>query len=361
MDNQKMEFEPGLRDGVPVIKILFAYNKPLIAQMREMGAKWSKRMACWYVPDTTEYRTKLNLDAHIIHENSFLNVGQENKTALNHFIQQLQLSGYSGSTIRTYSDQFSQLLVHVQQMPVHSLSVQQLKDYLSACLTVAKLSESTIHSRLNAIKFYFEQVLHRERFLWEIPRPKKPLILPKVISEEKILTGLLSIKNIKHKALLFTAYSAGLRVSEVVNLLITDIDSDRMQIRIRYAKGKKDRMATLANATLQILREYFLTYRPKKYLFEGQGTHEPYSTRSAQQVFNRVFKNMGLPSNISFHSLRHSYATHLLENGTDIKYIQELLGHNSINTTLRYTHVSKKRLGQIESPLDKIMRNNGKL
>jgi integrase/recombinase XerD len=105
----------------------------------------------------------------------------------------------------------------------------------------------------------------------------------------KILTGLLSIKNIKHKALLFTAYSAGLRVSEVVNLLITDIDSDRMQIRIRYAKGKKDRMATLANATLQILREYFLTYRPKKYLFEGQGTHEPYSTRSAQQVFNRVF------------------------------------------------------------------------
>ncbi len=209
---------------------------------------------------------------------------------------------------------------------------------------------------MNALKFYYEQVLNKEKFFWEVPRPKKRLILPKVISEEKILKGLLSIENLKHRALLFTAYSAGLRVSEVVSLMVTDIDSDRMQIRIENAKGKKDRMVTLAKATLQILRDYFIEYKPTKYLFEGQHQHEHLATRTAQKIFQQAYKSLQLPASISFHSLRHSYATHLLENGTDIKYIQELLGHNDIKTTLRYTHVSKKELGRIESPLDKIMR-----
>ena len=170
------------------------------------------------------------------------------------------------------------------------------------------------------------------------------------------MQGLQSIKNIKHKALLFIAYSAGLRVSEVVKIKIADIDSDRMQIRIEAAKGKKDRMVTLAEATLLVLREYFEQHKPKKYLFEGQNGEEHYSPRSAQLVFNQQFAKIGLPKYFSFHSLRHSYATHLLENGTDIKYIQELLGHNNINTTLRYTHVSKNAIEKIESPLDKIIR-----
>ncbi len=152
------------------------------------------------------------------------------------------------------------------------------------------------------------------------------------------------------------AYSAGLRVSEVVALKITDINSDRMQITIENAKGKKDRLVTLSNTALQILREYFIAYKPKDWLFEGQNTMEHYSTRSAQIIFKEAYKNLGLPPQCSFHSLRHSYATHLLENGTDISYIQQLLGHNDIKTTLRYTHVSKKEIGKIESPLDKIMR-----
>ncbi len=211
---------------------------------------------------------------------------------------------------------------------------------------------------MNALKFYYEQVLYKEKFFWEIPRPKKPYILPKVISEQKILKGLQSIDNLKHKAILFTAYSAGLRVSEVVRIKIADIDSDRMQIRIEAAKGKKDRMVTLAEATLAVLRVYYEQYKPKKYLFEGQNGEEHYSPRSAQQVFNQQFGRIGLPKYFSFHSLRHSYATHLLENGTDIKYIQELLGHNDIKTTLRYTHVSKKAIEKIESPLDKILRKN---
>ena len=131
-----------------------------------------------------------------------------------------------------------------------------------------------------------------------------------------------------------------------------------MQIFITCAKGKKDRMVPLAKATLQILREYVKAYNPKEWLFEGQSANEAYSSRSAQAIFNEIYKKMGLPKTISFHSLRHSFATHLLENGTDIKYIQEMLGHNDISTTLRYTHVSKKSIENIESPLDKIMRKN---
>ena len=164
------------------------------------------------------------------------------------------------------------------------------------------------------------------------------------------------VENIKHKTILVTAYSAGLRVSEVISLKITDIDSDRIKIAIRGAKGKKDRMATLSLYALQLLREYVTLYKPKSYLFEGQYKETHYSSRSAQTIFNNAITGLNLPESISFHSLRHSYATHLLENGTDIKYIQDLLGHNDIKTTLRYTHVSIKALAKIESPLDKIMR-----
>jgi integrase/recombinase XerD len=286
METLKIEFQPGIHDGKPVIKILFDYDKALIARVKKIDARWSARMKCWYVPDTEEFRVIFKLAEHMVSEGAFLRIGKVNKIALDRFVQHLQLSGYSASTIRTYKDQFTQLLISLNGSSVDALTVQQIKDYFTKCLVVDKLSESTIHSRLNAVKFYFEQLLHRERFLWEIPRPIKPFVLPKVISEEKILAGLLSIKNVKHKALLFTAYSAGLRVSEVVRLKITDVDSDRMQIRIRSAKGKKDRMVTLAQATLQILREYFITYRPKTYLFESQQGNGPYGTRSAQRVFH---------------------------------------------------------------------------
>ncbi len=164
------------------------------------------------------------------------------------------------------------------------------------------------------------------------------------------------VENLKHKAILVTAYSAGLRVSEVVNLRVTDVNSDRMQLFIERAKGKKDRMVPLAQITLLVLRAYVKEYKPKHWLFEGQFSGEPYSIRSAQIIFKEAYQQFNIPKNVGFHSLRHSYATHLLENGTDLRYIQNLLGHNDIKTTLRYTHVSNDKLVKIESPLDKIMR-----
>lgn len=272
-------------------------------------------------------------------------------------IQHLQLKGYSASTQRTYRNEFGLFLKHLKHLPAPEMTVQRIKNYLQYCYASLQLTEATIHSRMNALKFYYEQVLGREKFFWEIPRPKKPLQLPRVISEEKILEGLMKMENVKHRTLLMTAYSAGLRVSEVVKLKITDLDADRMQIFIERAKGKKDRMATLSAVTLQVLREYLAAYKPKTWIFEGLPRTEPMSRRSAQAIFQQAYKDLGLPPTVSFHSLRHSYATHLLENGTDIRYIQELLGHNDIKTTLRYTHVSMKGLQRIESPLDKILRN----
>lgn len=290
--------------------------------------------------------------------NTLASLNEHNRNEYDRFVQKLLLKGYSENTIRTYKNEFGIFLQTLKNVKCDSLTEQRIKDYLVYCYTKLHLTESTIHSRMNALKFYYEQVLGYEKFFWEIPRPKKRLILPKVISEEKILKALLTIENKKHKVLLLLAYSAGLRVSEVVSIKIKDIDSDRMQIFIESAKGKKDRVVPLSTNILKLLREYYIEYKPQYWLFEGQARGESYSVRTAQDIFSFYFKKIGLPKYFTFHSLRHSFATHLLEMGTDIKYIQNLLGHNDIKTTLRYTHVSKKDILKIESPLDKIMHRN---
>ncbi len=204
------------------------------------------------------------------------------------------------------------------------------------------------------MKFYFEQVLGREKFFWEIPRPKKPLLLPKLLNEKELGKLFNCLTNKKHKAMLFTTYSAGLRVSEIVNLKIKDIDSQRMQIFISKAKGKKDRYANLSPVLLDILRAYIKNYKPKPqvYLFESEYSGTAYPVRTVQQIFANAKKQAGILKDVGIHSLRHSFATHLLDKGTDIRYIKDILGHFDIRTTERYLHVSKQQLVNIISPLD---------
>ncbi len=268
--------------------------------------------------------------------------------------QHLILKAYSKSTIKTYLNEMSQLLYLLKDIPADQLTPQHLKRYLVFCYEKLCLKENTLHSRINAMKFYYEQVLRRDKFFWEIPRPKKQFILPNVIGEKEITRLFNAITNLKHKAILFTAYSSGLRVSEVVGLKLADINSDRMQIKIVAAKGKKDRFVNLSPVLLDILRTYFKQCSPKPvtYLFEGEIAGQNYSSRSAQKVFQRARETAQIRKEISFHSLRHSFATHLLEKGVDIRYIKDILGHFSIRTTERYTHVSKEKLVQIASPLD---------
>lgn len=210
-----------------------------------------------------------------------------------------------------------------------------------------------MHMAVNALKFFFEQVEKRPKEFYDIPRPVRPSLLPDILSEQELMKLILGIKNLKHRAMVMGAYSSGLRVSELVGLQIRDIDSGRMMIHVRGGKGKKDRMVPLSIVFLETLRSYYLSYKPVTYLFEGVNG-AAYSSRSIQMVLQRAKKHSGISKKGSVHMLRHSYATHLLESGIDIRYIQELLGHNNLQTTMRYTHVSKKDLGSIKSPLDKL-------
>jgi len=267
---------------------------------------------------------------------------------------QLKLKAYSSSTIKTYLNEMTQLLYLLNNIQADDLKPEHLKRYLVHCYEKLKLTENTLHSRINALKFYYEQVLGREKFFWEIPRPKKRDLLPQIFNQNEIASIINSVTNKKHKTMLMLAYSAGLRVSEVVALKTYHIDSKRMTIFISQAKGKKDRIVSLSPVLLVMLREYALKYKPDKngYLFEGISKGSPYSTRSLQEVLQAAKKKAGILRPGSIHSLRHSFATHLIEKGTDVTMIQKLLGHNDLKTTLRYLHTSNKDLLKIISPLD---------
>lgn len=237
---------------------------------------------------------------------------------------------------------------------VDQLDTKQIKSYLLWLLKKKNYSEMHLHTAINAIKFYFEKVLNRPRTVYEIPRPKKPFTLPAVHGQQSITTLIKGTENLKHRLMLMMAYSAGLRVSEVVSLQVNDLDTERKVIHIKRAKGKKDRQVPLSERLMKDLELYLKNFNPGTWLFEGQAKGEPYSVRSAQSVFQKAKEKAGIGKKSGFHSLRHSYATHLLENGTDIRLIQDLLGHNSIRTTVRYTHVSTRDLNKIQSPLDRL-------
>lgn len=274
-----------------------------------------------------------------------------NLLALDRFVKTLALKAYSPATMHHYRQEFQKLLMLLGELEVSSLTTEQVKSYLLWLITKKGYGESHANTAVNAIKFYFEKVLLQPRVVYDLPRPKKPLVLPKVMGKESITRIIQSMDNLKHQSMLMLAYAAGLRVSEIVALKLVDIDSDRMCINIRRAKGKKDRVVALSPILLDHLRDYFRAYRPKEWLFEGQGGGQ-YSARSVQQVFKDAKALAGVKTPGGIHTMRHSFATHLLESGTDIRFIKDLLGHNSLSTTLRYTHVSLKQITLIKSPLD---------
>jgi len=285
-------------------------------------------------------------------------ISSHNLAELEKMVLLLKGKAYSMSSITTYRSEMMQLLRVLGNRPVDALSPAQLQRYMVYAMEQEGISENTAHSRLNALKFYYEQVLVKEKFFFDIPRPKKPVQLPKLLNENEIARLFNALSNKKHKAMLFTAYSAGLRVSEIVHLKIADIDSSRMQILVERAKGKKDRYVSLSPVLLDVLRQYIKLCKPRPlvYLFESEQTGAAYATRSIQQIFATAREKAGIRKQVGIHSLRHSFATHLLDKGTDIRYIKELLGHFNIKTTERYLHVSKKQLVNIVSPLDDLWK-----
>ena len=224
-------------------------------------------------------------------------------------------------------------------------------EYIRYLVTERKISESYQNQSINAIKFYYEKVLGGARKKYSIDRPRSERTLPVVLSTTEVADILTQVNNLKHKTLLMVAYSTGMRISELRNLKITDLDSQRKQIKIEQGKGKKDRYTLLSDKVLPLLREYYKGYKPKKYLFEGPKETQ-YSTSSMQIILHMAVRKAGIKKKVTMHTLRHSFATHLLEQGTDVRYIQSLLGHENTKTTQIYTHVTTKGFDQIKSPLD---------
>lgn len=214
-------------------------------------------------------------------------------------------------------------------------------------------SHSFANQALSSIKFLWIYILHRPDVEIDmLPRPKKEHKLPNVLSKEEVSCILNALQNEKHRTILFLIYSAGLRVGETVRLQIKDIDTKRMLIKVRQGKGRKDRYTLLSEVALKQLKKYYLLYKPELWLFPGGKDGSFLTERTVERIFENACTIAKVKANVSVHSLRHSFATHLLEGGTDIRYIQELLGHSSSKTTEIYSHVTEKKLSNIRSPLD---------
>ena len=330
------------------IAVYFEKNAVLIAQIKKLeGSRWSQTLGVWHLPDTVENRERF----HLVPLSHSL-PSEEGVEQIQKFIQWLSSKRYSPSTIKTYSEALKSFLVFYREKAIAEITNEDVVTYNNDHILKNNLSESYQNQIVNAIKLFFTTIRETKIEIAKIHRPKCAKVLPNVLSKEEVKLILNAHSNIKHKAMLSLIYNCGLRRSELIHLKITDIDSNRNIVIIRQSKGKKDRIAPLSTKILEMLRQYYSIYKPKIWLFEGQNGMEQYSDHSLQSVLKQALVKAKISKPVTLHWLRHSYATHLLESGTDLRYIQELLGHNSSKTTEIYTHVSTKSIQQIKSPFD---------
>ncbi len=272
------------------------------------------------------------------------------------FLEYMQLRNYSRSTFDTYHNMVLRFLNTFKGHTLNQIAgfgVKEIDSYHKIWMQKSSPSASLINQSVNSIKLYYKVISKQELNLEEVQRPMKNRNLPTVYSRDEIKRIMQSIDNKKHKLMIFIIYSAGLRISELISLKKNDILVDRKMVYIKGGKGKKDRYSTLANSAVKMIEEYISEYKPERYLFEGQYGGK-YSTTSLRRILHRAKAKAGVTTPGSIHTLRHSFATHLLENGTDLRYIQELMGHNSSKTTEIYTHVSNLNISKIKSPGDMI-------
>jgi len=268
-------------------------------------------------------------------------------------MKDLQLKGITPRTQKRYLREIGMMADYFDK-PLEELGEKEVKDYLVHMLESRKLSRGTYRGYVAGIKFLYKTTLNREEVVEKIKYPKAKKTLPVVLDLAEVRTMLSVMENLKHRALLTITYSAGLRVSEAAKLKVTDIDSKRMMVRVQQGKGRKDRYSILSQAALEVLRQYWRQYRPKDWLFEGQKDGTSLCYTSIRNIFVEAKKRAGIIKPASVHTLRHSFATHLIEAGTSLHHVQLLLGHRSATTTTVYLHVSKTNLAQVTSPLDSI-------
>ena len=268
------------------------------------------------------------------------------------FKNYLTAKRYSKSTVKTYSEAIASFFNFYAEKPTAEIDNNDIIFFNNEDILKNNLSASYQNQVVYAVKLFYAVVQDKKIVMELIERPRREHKLPNVLSKEEVKAILVALKNQKHKSMLSLIYACGLRRSELLNLELTDVQSDRKILLIRQSKGKKDRIVPLSEKILEMLRSYYLEYRPKKWLFEGQNPLTQYSERSLEQVLKKSIITVKINKPVTLHWLRHSYATHLLENGTDLRYIQELLGHTSSRTTEIYTHVSTKNIQLIKSPFD---------
>jgi len=269
------------------------------------------------------------------------------------FIRDLKIRNYSSNTIRNYVTAV-QLLSRFYGMCPSAITAEQIKDYLESLLKNKK-SWSNVNIKMSAFNLLYRDTLEQGWKVQTLKRPKSQKKLPVVFTQEEVTQFLSVIKNVKHRAVMMTIYSAGLRCSEASNLRIRDVDSKRHRMMIRDAKGHRDREVILSKRLLSYLREYVRLYKPKDYLFYGQHIDRPISTSSLSKIFKSAVERSGIKKESHLHTLRHSFATHLLNKGVDIRIIQKLLGHRSVSTTVIYCQISKHRFENTQSPLDDLV------
>lgn len=353
------------------IFIGFAYNETLISLVRTLPtAVWSRTLRSWHVKNNPEhlklifsvFKYHAYVDAKLLFskpavkpktfpEKRQRQLSPDNKNLLNAFFKYLKGKRYGDSTVNTYCFFMADFMDFNNQKALYLLTNRDVEVFIETVFIKRKYSISTQRQFISALKLFIVFCPDTQISDLELSRPKKSTILPSVLSQEETINLLRCTKNLKHRAILALLYSAGLRISELLNLRIENILIHRKQILVKNAKGRKDRYATLADSFLPLLQNYLMTYTPSVYFVEGQ-KGSMYSASSIRKFLSKSCQEANIKTVVTPHTLRHSYATHLLENGVGIRHIQELLGHSKPETTMIYTHVARKDLINIKSPLD---------
>jgi integrase/recombinase XerD len=360
----KIEFLRSEHRGRKVVLLRFDYNSNIISKLKNEGkARWSASKKSWYY-----FEEEFNLQAFtkILPEEveTDLQKFEASKPAkteqqysefseyIKQFISWMEHKRYSESTINTYSEVLNTFLHHFSGRDIKTINNDDVVQYVHQNIVKKGLSFSYQNQLVNALKLFFREVVKSEIAIDKLQRPRREHKLPNVLSKEEIKAIIEAPANTKHRTMLSLIYACGLRRSEILNLKPRDIDSKRHLLIIRNAKGRKDRVVPISDKLIEMLREYYKAHKPKVWLFEGQKIGEQYSEKSLQSVLKQALNKAAIKKPVTLHWLRHSYATHLLETGTDLRYIQELLGHKSSKTTEIYTHVTDKSLQKIRSPFD---------
>ncbi len=348
------------------IKLIFKYDSELIKLVKSLPYPvWDNKNRWWTTVYTKEVIRQLkyfcrnnNWKIEFIKKESTTTKKRISREAVpnykecpKEYIDSLTIRRYSSNTIRTYSSMFEEFINYYHYKKPIEITEKEIIAYMRYLVVERGVSSSYQNQAINAIKYYYEQVLGEQRKFYFVERPRREKVLPEVLSKEEVEAMIKSTDNLKHKCLLMITYSGGLRLSEVKNLEVKDIDFERNIINIKKAKGKKDRITLLSKKVSLTLQEYLKIYQPRKWVFEGQVGGQ-YSASSMEKIVKQAAAKAGVLKKVSMHTLRHSFATHLIEKGTDIRYIQSLLGHESIKTTEIYTHITNKGLDNIKNPLD---------